>query len=77
VVPYGNPNGTPLVGDWNGDGRDNIGVRMGNRFSFRTSEITSPIETTTSVAYGNGDGNEYPITGDWNGDGTDTQGIVY
>ena len=75
VVAYGNPDATPLVGDWDGDGTDNIGVRMGNVFFFRTSPVTADTETTTSVAYGNGTG-EIPIVGDWNGDGTDTQGVV-
>lgn len=77
TVAYGDPNAVPLVGDWNHDGKDNIGVRMGNTFFFRTSEVTSSAEVTSSVAYGNGDGAEIPITGDWNGDGTDTQGMVF
>jgi hypothetical protein len=75
TVTYGNAGVLPLVGDWNGDGKDNIGVRMGSTFYFRTSEVTTPTETTTSISYGNG-GNEYAITGDWNGDGKDTQGTV-
>jgi len=75
VVPYGNPNADPLIGDWDGDGKDNVGVRMGNTFAFRTSPVSSDTETTTSDAYGNGAG-EIPIVGDWNADNKDTQGIV-
>ncbi|GLZ00105.1 hypothetical protein [Actinoplanes sp. NBRC 103695] len=77
TVLYGNPGSAPLVGDWNNDGKDNVGVRMGNTYFFRTSEVTSAAETTSTVAYGNGNGAELPIIGDWNGDGTDTQGIVF
>jgi hypothetical protein len=77
TVAYGDPYAAPLVGDWNNDGKDNIGVRMGGTYFFRTSEVTNPAEITSSVAYGNGDGAEIPITGDWNGDGADTQGIVF
>ena len=67
MVLYGNTNAQPLIGDWNGDGKDNIGVRMGNTFFFHAGEVTA------SVAYGNG-ATEIPIVGDWDGNGT--QGIV-
>jgi hypothetical protein len=76
VRTYGNPGATPLTGDWNADGTDNIGVRMGITYFLRTSEISTPAETTSTVAYGNGS-NEIPITGDWNGDHRDTHGIVF
>ena len=60
----------PIVGDWDGDGKDNIGVRMGYTFYLRTSPVTSATETTTSFGYGNT--NWVPVIGDWDGDGTDT-----
>ncbi|MFB9876984.1 hypothetical protein ACFFMN_03480, partial [Planobispora siamensis] len=71
---YGNPNAVPFVGDWDGDGKDNVGVRMGLTFYQRTSPVTSATETTRPIPYG--DAGDLPLVGDWNGDGIDTQGIV-
>jgi hypothetical protein len=73
---YGNPNAVPLVGDWDGDGKDNVGVRMGNTFFMRTSPVSGGAETTSSVAYGDGGGTDLPVIGDWDGDGKDSQGIA-
>ncbi|WP_344188798.1 hypothetical protein, partial [Acrocarpospora corrugata] len=67
---YGNPYAVPFVGDWDGDGKDNVGVRMGNVFYMRTSPVTTATETTQSVAYG--DAPMIPLAGDWDGDGKDT-----
>ncbi|MET8162451.1 hypothetical protein ABZT47_40335, partial [Sphaerisporangium sp. NPDC005289] len=63
-----------FAGDWDGDGKDNVGVRMGYTFYLRTSPVTSATETTRPVPFGNTA--DLPVIGDWNGDGTDTQGIV-
>jgi hypothetical protein len=73
TLMYGNPGAQPLVGDWDGDGKDNIGVRMGNTFYLRTTPVDQPGETTATVAYGNPD--DIPLIGDWDGDGKDDVGV--
>ncbi|KAE8764552.1 N-acetylmuramoyl-L-alanine amidase [Georgenia thermotolerans] len=57
-----------LVGDWNGDGRDTLAAREGNRFIV-TDENKDRAATRT-IYYGN-PGDEIYI-GDWDGNGTDT-----
>lgn len=56
-----------LVGDWDGDGRDNIAVRRHNQIimDFNFDGISD-----FSFFYGLGDQDEY-LVGDWNGDGRD------
>jgi hypothetical protein len=64
----------PIVGDWDGDGDDTIGlVALGspNRYFLRNSN-TSGIADITAT-YGSGG---YPLIGDWDGDGDDTIGVV-
>ncbi len=55
-----------LVGDWDGNGTDDIGVRRGRRFDLYNAQTGS----TRTVSFGR-PGDEVFI-GDWNGDGTDT-----
>ncbi|MEM6399161.1 MAG: hypothetical protein AAF757_02855 [Cyanobacteria bacterium P01_D01_bin.116] len=57
-----------LVGDWNGDGRDNIAVRRGNRILMDTNfDGLHNIEQS----YGSGNSEDEYLVGDWNGDGRD------
>ena len=53
----------PVLGDWDGSGRVNLGVRNPETRRFR---LRSP-EGTTAVVFGRGD--DRPVAGDWNGDG--------
>ncbi|NER25503.1 MAG: hypothetical protein F6J86_31180 [Symploca sp. SIO1B1] len=57
-----------LVGDWNGDGRDNIAVRRGNQIwmDFNFDGTADFIQ-----AYGNGNSEDEYLVGDWDGDGRD------
>ncbi|HVT99555.1 MAG TPA: VCBS repeat-containing protein [Acidobacteriaceae bacterium] len=67
---YGNPNDTPLVGDWNGDGVETQGVwRQGqwllsNTLGNGTADVTFSFGGTTDL----------PVVGDWDGDGKATPG---
>ena len=74
---YGPADGkwTPLVGDWNGDGIDTIGLYnpVTSTFYLRNSNTTGTANTT--FAYGPAGGGWTPIVGDWNGDGIDTVGL--
>ncbi len=71
---FGNPTGdTPIVGDWDGDGDDNIGIHRGNQFfldatgdgKFNSGDVTRTF----------GNVGDTPIAGDWNGDGKDEIGV--
>ena len=59
------------MGDWDGDGRDNIAARKGNAIYMDTNFDGSHDILQT---YGNSSFDEY-LVGDWNGDGIDTLGL--
>lgn len=62
-----NVNEVPVVGDWNGDGIDTVGVY--NR-SNAIYELVNTNANATTAAYGSP--GSWPVIGDWNGDGVDT-----
>ena len=69
----------PVVGDWDGDGVDTIGVVVYDfsptgpiRWHLRNSNTAGPPDL--SVVYSRG--RDRPVTGDWDGDGDDTIGVV-
>ena len=64
--------GTPLLGDWDGDGVDTPGVHFNGRFYLRNSPTAGPADVV--LAYGRP--SDTPVVGDWDGDGTDTIGVV-
>lgn len=66
----------PVVGDWNGDGRDTVGVVYlnasgGPRWELRNSNTGGAANIVVRF----GGAFDYPVVGDWNGDGTDTVGM--
>jgi hypothetical protein len=70
----------PIVGDWDGDGKDTIGVaQFGDNlagpitFHLRNSNTAGPDDVV--VSYGRTD-RDFPIVGDWDGNGTDTVGVT-
>jgi hypothetical protein len=71
---YGDGAQVPLAGDWDGDGRDTVGIYnpADRRFSLRdTLAAGQPTATTPPVgAFG-----AMPFAGDWNGDGVDEVGV--
>ncbi len=72
TVAYGRAGDTPLCGDWDGDGRDTIGVRRGRTFLLRNQNTGGPAHH--SFLFGRS--GDLPVVGDWEGDGTDTVGVV-
>jgi len=61
--------GVPISGDWDGDGRADIGVVVGNTFALALT-TGKGTKTYRKISYGAGVGkSRVPITGDWNGDG--------
>ena len=63
-----------MAGDWNGDGKDTIGVYQGSRFAV-TDTLTTRYtagQIQLCLLWLAGD---QPIAGDWNHDGSDTVGV--
>ncbi len=69
-----NLDGVPIVGDWNGDGDDDIGLYSDRLFRMDLDESCSWTPATDDVALFGLSG-DTPIIGDWNGDGDDDIGI--
>jgi len=72
---FGTTGDVPVIGDWNGDGKDEIGI-------FRPSSGIWSLDSDgnyiwevsdTSLSWGLAD--DKPVIGDWNGDGKDEIGI--
>ncbi|MFC6285063.1 peptidoglycan DD-metalloendopeptidase family protein [Nocardioides sp. GCM10027113] len=63
VIPFGTSVDAPVVGDWDGDGRANAGVRTP---ATKTFQLSTPAGVTTVVF---GSAADLPVAGDWDGDG--------
>lgn len=74
VFAFGLPGQLPVVGDWNGDGFDTVGVFQGLGQFAITNQLLNfdPNEAFFFIVQG-ADG--LPVSGDWNDDGVDTVGI--
>jgi stage II sporulation protein D len=62
---------TPIVGDWNGDGRDEPGWFRAGLIALRMTDASG----TWVKRYTFGKVGDLPIVGDWNGDGIDDVGL--
>ena len=67
-INYGLPGDYPVVGDWDGNGTDTIGIYRNGVFHLRNSNTIGYGEIAVTFR-GPGD---QPISGDWDGDGIDT-----
>jgi hypothetical protein len=61
----------PVVGDFNRDGRTDVGVVRGNVWLLRSF----PSAGATWRRFAFGAATDVPVTGDWNGDGRDGVGV--
>jgi ribosomal protein S16 len=70
---YGGKDDAPVVGDWDGDGVDTVGIyrRSDNRFLLKNSNNPGPPDL--SIPFGRP--GDIPIVGDWDGDGLDNIGV--
>jgi hypothetical protein len=69
-----NGNAQPIVGDWDGDGIDGLGVYNQTQFAL-TNDINSTLPLKDYFFnQGSTNANTKAIAGDWNGDGLDTIG---
>ena len=67
---------SPVVGDWNGDGRSKIGVyRITDGDWYLDYDGNGVWNSTADTRYNFDVGNWSPVTGDWNGDGTSKMGV--
>lgn len=61
---------TPLVGDWDGDGKDSVGIRRGNRYFLDFDN-----DGVEDIEFGFGLTTDEHLVGDWDGDGSDEIGL--
>ena len=71
---FGKPGDIPVTGDWNGNGKTEIGVYNATGWFLDRSGngVWSAAEDTM---YGPGLNGDNPVTGDWNGDGKTEMGV--
>ncbi|MGB7347302.1 MAG: SdrD B-like domain-containing protein [Pirellulaceae bacterium] len=74
VFKYGEQVDTPIAGDWNGDGIDQIAVFRSGVWLLDSDGDGRWTSKDTKTTYGN-PGDE-PIVGDFNGDGIDEIGVI-
>jgi hypothetical protein len=73
---FGRTTDVPVAGDWNGDGRDEIGVWRERLFlldSNGNGQWDGATGGDTAAAFGLA--TDIPVTGDWNADGSDEIGV--
>ena len=70
---FGDPDDSPFVGDWDGDGVDTPGLRReANGFVYLRHTNT---QGNADIEYFYGDPGDVVFTGDWDSDGDDTLGL--
>ncbi len=69
TVRFGKAFDEPLLGDWNGDGQLDVGVRTPKRSMFKLKTPTGIVKVTWGVP------SDMPISGDWDGNGTTEIGV--
>ncbi len=67
-VDYGRPTDQPVVGDWNGDGVTDIGIRRPARTGSRCASDGPPPAQLGRVV-------DVPVAGDWDGNGRSEVGV--
>ena len=70
---FGTEGDVPLVGDFNGDGVDEIAVYRAGTWIVDSNGDRQMTEVDRRIEYGKA--GDKPIVGDWNGDGTDDVGL--
>jgi len=75
-VAFGEPDDLPAIGDWDGDGDDNIGLyRPGTTTGVFYLDIDNDGGVADIVTPEYGDLGDIPIAGDWDGDSDDNIGV--
>jgi len=71
----GSDDGKPLIGDWDGDNIDEVGLYKNSQATFYLDYDNNPSTPLKTVTFGRANNNDKPIVGDWNGDGKVTIGL--
>lgn len=74
-IGFGRADDIPVIGDWDGDGFDNLALYRGNRFilDVNGNGVWDGPEIDANIGFGRvGD---TPIVGDWDGDGKTNIGV--
>lgn len=75
VLSFGGPGDVPVVGDWNGDGRTNLGIVRDGFLWFLDSNENGTLDAgDRSMPFGGIPG-DVPIVGDWDGSGRSDIGV--
>jgi len=69
------PGCVPILGDWNGDGVDTIGLYDPNTSTFYLKNSNRSGNADITYSFGTPRAGWVPVVGDWNGDGIDTVGL--
>ena len=69
---FGLPGDIPVVGDWDGDGDDTVGLFHDGTWTIANASTGKGMRPRSFTFGGPGD---IPVVGDWNGDGRDTVGV--
>jgi hypothetical protein len=78
VFRYGGAGSFPIVGDWDGDRRDSIGVVYLDRMEFHLrNSITAGNADVPRFGHGDPGRRPFPVAGKWSGRNSDGIGVVY
>jgi hypothetical protein len=69
TVRFGKAFDEPLLGDWNGDGQLDVGVRTPRKSMFKLKTPTGIVKLRWGVP------SDMPVSGDWDGNGTTEVGV--
>lgn len=72
-IRFGTAEGRPIIGDFNGDGRDEIGIFQNGYWLADLNGNGKWDDDDLMAQLGNAD--DQPVVGDWDGDGKDDIGI--
>ena len=76
VFSFGIAGDEPVVGDWNGDGRDEVGVyRSSTGTWYLDADGSGSWNVAGDTYFGFGIAGDEPVVGDWDGDGVDDIGV--
>ena len=73
--PAGWAGATPVVGDWNGDGKSDIGLFLNGNWWLDANEDGVFDSGDAQFSFGFGGSNVVPVVGDWNGAGKTEVGV--